>query len=252
MPVPDFAHGVTNSSYWYAHLKSMRAPTQTAAKTDAAKTAAPQTASTNSGDSFWGDVLDVVNPLQHLPVVSTIYRAVTGDKIGDVEKVAGDTLYGGPMGLVTSLADVAFEKITGKDFGDTVMSVLGLEHDDNNTVLAGNAAKPAANKAVAATTTPLAGKPLIVANAAPTPLTKAPAAANDNKPKLAAVPQPAAPTAADVAAKSATPVDISPDTNALLEALSRNGVTGDLQSQALDAYRRTMQMNSTAIVPAAN
>ena len=29
-----------------------------------------------------GDFLDIINPLQHIPVVSTVYRAITGDKIG--------------------------------------------------------------------------------------------------------------------------------------------------------------------------
>ena len=27
------------------------------------------------------DLIDVINPLQHLPIVSTIYRAITGDEI---------------------------------------------------------------------------------------------------------------------------------------------------------------------------
>ena len=35
------------------------------------------------GDDGFGfdDVLDAINPLQHIPIVSTIYRAITGDKI---------------------------------------------------------------------------------------------------------------------------------------------------------------------------
>ena len=37
-----------------------------------------------------------------------------------VSKDAGDTLYGGPIGLVSSLANIACEKITGKSVGDTV------------------------------------------------------------------------------------------------------------------------------------
>jgi hypothetical protein len=255
MPVPGFAHGVTDSNYWFAHLDSMSASTKTAAaKTDAIQTAT-KTASTDSGESFFDDLLDIVNPLQHLPVVSTIYRSVTGDKIGDVEKVAGDTLYGGTIGLISSLADVAFEKITGKDFGDTVMTALGLEGNDGNTALASNASKQGPDKTAAANKPELKGQPLIVASAAPIPLVKSPeltAAANKASPAADTQPskQAQAATAADVAAKSATPVNISPDTDALLQALARNGVTGQLQSQALDAYRRTMQMNSG--VPAAN
>ncbi len=63
----------------------------------------------------------MVNPLQHLPVIGTIYRAITGEHIGAVEKIAGDTLYGGLWGAVSSVADVAFEGITGKSAEDTVL-----------------------------------------------------------------------------------------------------------------------------------
>ena len=36
-----------------------------------------------AGNGFsFHDLLDTINPLQHLPVVSTIYRAITGDRPG--------------------------------------------------------------------------------------------------------------------------------------------------------------------------
>ncbi len=77
----------------------------------------------SSGFSF-GDLLDIVNPLQHIPVVSTIYRAITGDKIGTPEQIAGDTLYGGMIGFLASVADSAFQAVTGKNVGDTVLAFL--------------------------------------------------------------------------------------------------------------------------------
>lgn len=77
----------------------------------------------------FGDFLDIVNPLQHLPVVGPLYRAVTGDTIDTPEKLVGDTLFGGVWGLVSSLADTAFEAVTGKDFGSTVLSFLTGHHD---------------------------------------------------------------------------------------------------------------------------
>jgi hypothetical protein len=79
-------------------------------------------ASGNQDEGFFHHLLDVVNPLQHLPVIGTIYRAITGEHIGAVEKIAGDTLYGGLWGAVSSVADVAFEGITGKSVEDTVLS----------------------------------------------------------------------------------------------------------------------------------
>src|ERR1700749_822231 len=80
----------------------------------------------DSGFSFH-DLLDIVNPLQHIPVVSTLYRHLTGDTPKAFPKIAGDLLYGGVEGFVGSLADTVFEKVTGKSFGDTVLAkVEGL------------------------------------------------------------------------------------------------------------------------------
>jgi hypothetical protein len=75
-------------------------------------------------EGFFHHLLDVINPLQHLPIIGTIYRAITGDKMGPIEKIAGDTLYGGMWGAITSIADVAFEGITGKSFEDTALALF--------------------------------------------------------------------------------------------------------------------------------
>src|SRR5204862_343046 len=91
-----------------------------------------------SFDTAFEDLLDIVNPLQHLPVIGTLYRAITGDKMGTVEKIAGDTLYGGLWGAVGSLADTAFEAITGKDFGSTVLALVTGSDDDKPVALAQN------------------------------------------------------------------------------------------------------------------
>lgn len=229
MPVADFAHGVKTP--FFAMVNHTNDGLRTKPGTQTASTAKPasaaQTAATSdSGKSFFDDLLDVVNPLQHLPIVGTVYRAMTGDKIGDVEKVAGDTLYGGPLGLASSLADLAFEKITGKDFGDTVMSWLGV--DDKNIAVA--AKTPAAPAAKALTTTIASAPSPAIAKLGLKPAT----------PVQAAAAQP--PTAQSKLAN--TIVDIDPQTDALLASLQRNGVSGPMQTQALDAYRRTMTMNA--------
>ena len=90
----------------------------------------------DTGGFSFHDLLNIVNPLQHIPVISTIYRAVTGDVIKPFEKIAGDLLYGGPIGFVSSLADTIFEKITGKDFGDTVLSFFTGSHDSKPAAVA--------------------------------------------------------------------------------------------------------------------
>lgn len=95
---------------------------------------------THSGFSF-GDLLDVINPLQHIPVVSTIYRHLTGDEIGTPEKIAGDTLYGGVTGFLCSVGDAIFTEVTGKSVGDTVYAAV-IGEDEPKTAIAMNDAPP--------------------------------------------------------------------------------------------------------------
>jgi hypothetical protein len=68
------------------------------------------------------DFLDIINPLQHIPVIGTAYRALTGDEIDPGSRIAGGTLFGGPIGTIVSMANVAVEQNTGKDMGDHMMA----------------------------------------------------------------------------------------------------------------------------------
>jgi hypothetical protein len=78
------------------------------------------------GDSFsFRDLIDIVNPLQHLPVVSTLYRWITGDTIGALPRIIGDGIYGGPIGLVAGLFNAAVKQESGKDTGEQVIALLG-------------------------------------------------------------------------------------------------------------------------------
>jgi hypothetical protein len=92
-------------------------------------------------DFGFGDFLDLINPLQHIPVISTLYRHLTGDKIGTPAKIAGDTLYGGAVGFLCSMGDTLFEGLTGKDVGDTVYAYLS--GDEGKSEATGFAAAPA-------------------------------------------------------------------------------------------------------------
>jgi hypothetical protein len=73
--------------------------------------------------SFW-DMLDVINPLQHIPVVNTIYRELTGDTIKTPIKLIGATAIGGPIGFAAAMADSLLSEATGKDFGEHAMAAL--------------------------------------------------------------------------------------------------------------------------------
>ncbi len=120
------------------------------------------------------DVLDSLNPLQHIPVVSTLYRELTGDEISTGARLAGGSLYGGPIGLFTAAVDSASTESTGKDVGERALAYLFGEE--------GGAPAPDSGTAIAA---------------APPAETRSPA------------PQPAAQTADQIAAQSAeTPAPV--------------------------------------------
>ena len=88
------------------------------------------------------DLLDIVNPLQHLPVISSIYRWLTGDSIGNLPRVVGDALYGGPMGFVSGLVGVLVKEESGKDIGEHVIATL-TGGDDHSAAATTEAAAPA-------------------------------------------------------------------------------------------------------------
>lgn len=63
----------------------------------------------------FADFIDVVNPLQHIPVVSHFYRQATGDEIKSFAKIAGGGLFGGPLGAASAAANALIEAQTGQD-----------------------------------------------------------------------------------------------------------------------------------------
>lgn len=70
-----------------------------------------QTADVSTGEDGNGlgfrDIVDIINPFQHLPLIGEIYRNVTGDQISDGARHAGHALYGlalgGPLGMAGML-----------------------------------------------------------------------------------------------------------------------------------------------------
>ena len=111
------------------------------ARSSSASSPRPLTAAADNSPSFW-DFLDVVNPLQHIPVISSIYRNLTGDQIGGVARTIGGALFGGPLGLVASVFENMVQQTSGKDFGEQIASLLGGDGDkpidglDTRTALA--------------------------------------------------------------------------------------------------------------------
>jgi hypothetical protein len=156
-------------------------------------------------EGFFHHLWNVVNPLQHVPVIGTIYRAITGEHLDPVEKIAGDTLYGGIWGAVSSVADVAFEGLTGKSFEDTAIALFN----------GGSHTRLAAAKVTAPTIT-------------------ADISLSSELPAL--------PSATTVSANA--PAASGIDVAALTNALSSKGVDSDTASRALYAYRRSMGVSA--------
>ena len=77
------------------------------------------------GDGFgFDDFLDLINPLQHIPVVNMIYREITGDKINPGAQFITSSIVGGPIGFLAAAATVAVEQTNGEGMGETVMAMF--------------------------------------------------------------------------------------------------------------------------------
>jgi hypothetical protein len=88
------------------------------------------------GKFGWDDFLDVINPLQHIPIVAQIYRAVTGDQIYGAADLIGALPLGplGMVGMMGTIADLAVKDTTGKDIGDNLEAmVFGPSKDKTGT-----------------------------------------------------------------------------------------------------------------------
>lgn len=133
----------------------------------------------DDGFDFW-DFLDIINPLQHIPVVSSIYRAVTGDEIGPAARLIGGGLYGlgllggGWIGLASTAINTAVEEATGDDIpGHLLAMVLGDDEAEagDQTGVAGSSSETGEDSALVAAVRPEAvvvrSDPLPAASAAP-------------------------------------------------------------------------------------
>jgi len=90
-------------------------------------------------DGFgFDDFLDIINPLQHIPVISNLYRKFTGDELSPGARMIGGGIFGGGIGLASSVLNTAIEAETGKDIGGHVIGFLTGEEtpQSNNTTIA--------------------------------------------------------------------------------------------------------------------
>ena len=100
-------------------------------------TGPPATAASDAPHLSFHDVLSALNPVQYVPVVGSIYRAVTGDTPPEPLRTIGSFLAsglaGGPIGLAINAGVTAAEKMSGIDPDHIMHAILadaGLVGDD--------------------------------------------------------------------------------------------------------------------------
>lgn len=121
-PMPSFGSMVFKTSLAAQEMSYMPQ------NANAANGAAHDLAYEGEDDGFgFGDVLDIINPLQHLPVIGTIYRKITGDTIKPFSNIVGGALFGGPIGAASGAINLAVKQGTGKDLAENALSIVGLD-----------------------------------------------------------------------------------------------------------------------------
>ncbi len=73
------------------------------------------------------DFLDMINPLQHIPVVNYIYRHMTGDEIKPISAIIGGAVFAGPAGAASGLVSSVVEHGTGSSLPEAVLSMASGE-----------------------------------------------------------------------------------------------------------------------------
>ncbi len=162
------------------------------------------------------DFLDVINPLHHIPVVGTIYRAITGDTIASGPRVMGGALFGGVIGFAAALVNAIVDEATGSDIGDKALALFtGDDAGGSTTKVASAAAAAATISSPAASATsaapaiessrPAPSNPALAAFLADRGAQPNPAAAGKTKPSNTGQSGQIPPSEALIRARSAVP-----------------------------------------------
>ncbi len=86
--------------------------------------AAPQNSTNKDNEHFgFADLVDMVNPLHHVPVLGYAYREITGDEIKPIGKIVGGAAFGGPIGAASALIDTVIAEETGNDIAGNAFNL---------------------------------------------------------------------------------------------------------------------------------
>lgn len=90
---------------------------------------APYAGEADAGE-FFSTLLDIINPLQHIPLVSTLYRELTGDELNPAARMVGGAIFGGPIGFASASANVLLEQLSGEDVAGHALALLSDDAPD--------------------------------------------------------------------------------------------------------------------------
>ena len=115
------------------------------------------------------DFLDIINPLQHIPIISGLYRKITGDEISPGARLVGGGLFGGPIGFAAALANVVVEDASGNDIGGHIFAMVDGDGEGPELMPAhfASAALFGGGATSGADASPVVDPPVLPFNAAP-------------------------------------------------------------------------------------
>lgn len=72
----------------------------------------------------FGDLVDMINPIQHLPIIGQIYRRITGDTIKPASQIIGGAAFGGMAGAAGGIAQSILEYETGASAAGNAIKIV--------------------------------------------------------------------------------------------------------------------------------
>ncbi|SEH68551.1 hypothetical protein SAMN05660691_00899 [Rheinheimera pacifica] len=142
MSGPDAMFAALTQNMMQSMVQAALEPTPEQAAAAAAELADPTpTAFADGNAPGLADALDIINPLQHIPLVSQYYRDWTGDDMGYISQVAGGAFWGGGVGVATSFVNLGLTSVMGKSPSQYIQQLFAA--DDVADVSTGNTATAA-------------------------------------------------------------------------------------------------------------
>lgn len=125
--VPSWQDAKSQHDVITADLSHAMTQTQNSGTSQNALALAPNQTmdSTQGAQPFgFGDLLDMVNPLHHIPLVGSAYRELSGDQIRPVSRLIGGSVFGGLAGLASGIVNIIAEEETGRDVAGNALHYM--------------------------------------------------------------------------------------------------------------------------------